>query len=105
MPMLGAKKTNKNHWGYCTFELTGVVPSNLQQPPADTPTQSSTNDGHVTPEGGKANVETYKNMKIELSLIRKHNFRSKMRPPIPRAMVHGVVFLSVSVEAAGRENL
>ena len=62
--MLGGKKTNKNPWEYCPFEPTGVVPSSLQQPSADTPTQSSTIGGHVTPEGGKANVETYKNMKI-----------------------------------------
>ena len=57
MPMLGAKKTNGNPREYCMFEPTGVVPSSLQQPPADTTAQGSTNGDHVTAEGGKGNVE------------------------------------------------
>ena len=51
------------------LEPTRVVPSNLQQPPTDTTAQSSTNGGHVTAEGGKGNVATYKNMETELGSL------------------------------------
>ena len=68
MLILGTKKTNKNLREYYIFEPTGVVPSSLQQPPADTTAQGSTNGDHVTAEGGKGNVETQKNMKFSSRL-------------------------------------
>ena len=105
MPMLGAKKTCKNPREYCTFEPTGLVPSTFHQPLTDTTAQGPTNNGHVTAQSGKGNVETRKNMKIELSLIRNTHFCYKTLPPIPRGMAHGVESLSASVEAAGRENM
>ena len=46
-----------------------VVPSILHQPLTDTTAQVSTNGGHVTAEGGKGNVETNKNIKIELASL------------------------------------
>ena len=57
MPMLGAQKSNKHFREYYIFEPTGVVPSSLQQPPADATAQGSTNGDHATAEGGKGNVE------------------------------------------------
>ena len=51
------------------FEPTRVARRNLHQPLTDTTAQVSTNGGRVTAEGGKGNVETYKNIKIELASL------------------------------------
>ena len=60
-----------------SVQPTRVVPSSLHQPLTDTTAQVSTNGGPVTAEGGKGNVETYKNMETELSPNENTTFAEK----------------------------
>ena len=91
IPILGTEKTNKNLREYYIFEPTDVVPSSLQQPPADTTAQGSTNGDHVTAEGGKATSKPKKNRKLSSRLDEKLTLDQKVKKHSTPSERRGVV--------------